>query len=475
MKNRREFFRITGMAGLSLAGSSYIKNIPDTSQDNRKQKFNMSGYAAPKLDIVRIGFIGVGARGIGAVVRMSMIEGVEIKAICDKLPSAVNKTMEALKGKEQYPDTYTDTEEIWKKVCEREDIDLIYTATPWELHTPIAIYAMEHGKHVAVEVPAAVTLEECWKLVETSEKTRKHCTMLENCCYDFFELLTLNMARNGFFGEIVHCEGAYIHNLNEEIIWSKNRFVDMWQLKHIIRRKGNLYPTHGLGPLCQVMNINRGDRMDYLVSLSGNDFSLGKKAEILASEDDFYKPFAGKSFNGNMNTSVIRTEKGRSILLQYDISSPRVYTRIQLISGTNASSLKYPLPGRISRGDEWLSDEEYKIIEEKYTPPIVKKIGEFAKEIGGHGGMDFIMDWRLIDCLRNGLPLDQDVYDAALWSSVGPLSELSVANRSGSVDIPDFTCGSYKTNKPVNVSVLSGGTTGVKSIENKGNNVQIKI
>ena len=475
MKNRREFFRITGMAGLSLAGSSLIQNLPDTSQDNRKQKFNMSGYAAPKLDIVRIGFIGVGARGIGAVARMSMIEGVEIKAICDKLPSAVNKTMEALKGKEQYPDTYTDTEEIWKKVCEREDIDLIYTATPWELHTPIAIYAMEHGKHVAVEVPAAVTLEECWKLVETSEKTRKHCTMLENCCYDFFELLTLNMARNGFFGEIVHCEGAYIHNLNEEIIWSKNRFVDMWQLKHIIRRKGNLYPTHGLGPLCQVMNINRGDRMDYLVSLSGNDFSLGKKAEILASEDDFYKPFAGKSFNGNMNTSVIRTEKGRSILLQYDISSPRVYTRIQLISGTNASSLKYPLPGRISRGDEWLSDEEYKIIEEKYTPPIVKKIGEFAKEIGGHGGMDFIMDWRLIDCLRNGLPLDQDVYDAALWSSVGPLSELSVANRSGSVDIPDFTCGSYKTNKPVNVSVLSGGTTGVKSIENKGNNVQIKI
>ncbi len=475
MKNRREFFRMSGMAGLSLAGSSLFKNIGNQSWDNREQIFNMSGYAAPGIDIVRIGFIGVGARGIGAVVRMSMIEGVEITAICDKLPTAVNKTLEAIKGKGHSPDTYTGNEEIWKKVCERDDIDLIYTATPWELHAPIAVYAMEHGKHVALEVPAAVTIEECWQLVETSEKTRKHCTMLENCCYDFFELLTLNMARNGFFGDIVHCEGAYIHNLNEEIIWSKNRFVDMWQLKHIIRRKGNLYPTHGLGPLCQVMNINRGDRLDYMVSLSGNDFSLGKKAEILASQDNFYKPFAGKSFNGNMNTSLIRTEKGRSIMLQYDISSERVYTRIQLISGTKASSLKYPLPGRISKGHEWISDEEYKTIEEKYSPPIINKIGELAKEIGGHGGMDFIMDWRLIDCLRNGLPLDQDVYDAALWSSIGPLSELSVAGRSVSVDIPDFTCGSYKTNKPVDISVLTGGTTGVRKIEKEENNVQLKI
>jgi len=474
MKSRREFIRISGLSGLSLAGTSFIKNLAVSSQNNRKQTFNMSGYAAPKIDTVRIGFIGVGARGIGAVERMSMIEGVEIKAICDKLPKAVNKTIDAIKGRAQKPEIYTDSEVIWKKVCERDDIDLIYTATPWELHTPIAVYAMEHGKHVATEVPAAITIDECWQLVETSEETRKHCTMLENCCYDFFELLTLNMARNGFFGDIIHCEGAYIHNLNEEIIWSKNRFVDMWQLKHIIRRKGNLYPTHGLGPICQVMNINRGDRMDYLVSMSGNDFSLGEKAKMLASQDGYYSPFAGKSFNGNMNTCVIRTEKGRTIMLQYDISSPRVYTRIQLISGTRASSLKYPLPGRISKGHEWISDEEFRLLEEKYTPPVIKKIGELAKQIGGHGGMDFIMDWRLIDCLRNGLPLDQDVYDAALWSSISPLSELSLAARSSSVDIPDFTCGSYRENRPVDVSVLKGGNTGVRTF-NELNNVQMII
>jgi len=471
-KNRRDFFRISGMAGLGLVSNSFLKT---SSQQTHNQIFNMSGYSAPKLDVVRIGFIGVGARGIGAVVRMSMIEGVEIKAICDKLPKAVKKTVEAIKGKGHNPDIYSDSEEIWKKVCERDDIDLIYTATPWELHTPIAVYSMEQGKHVAIEVPAAVTIDECWKLVETSEKTRKHCMMLENCCYDFFELMTLNMARQGFFGEIVHCEGAYIHDLNEEIIWSKNRFVDMWQLKHIISRKGNLYPTHGLGPLCQVMNINRGDKMDYMVSISGIDFNLGEKAMLLASTDDFYKPFAGKSYNGNINTSAIRTEKGRTIMLQYDISSPRVYTRIQLISGTKASSLKYPLPGRISKGHEWIPEEEFKALEERYTPAIVKKLGEMAKQIGGHGGMDFLMDWRLIDCLHNGLPPDQDVYDAALWSSIAPLSEWSVANRSSSVDIPDFTCGSYKTNKPVDISLSKGGNTGIRNSEKKESDVQLKI
>ena len=471
-KNRRDFFRISGMAGLGLVSNSFLKT---SSQQTHNQIFNMSGYSAPKLDVVRIGFIGVGARGIGAVVRMSMIEGVEIKAICDKLPKAVKKTVEAIKGKGHNPDIYSDSEEIWKKVCERDDIDLIYTATPWELHTPIAVYSMEQGKHVAIEVPAAVTIDECWKLVETSEKTRKHCMMLENCCYDFFELMTLNMARQGFFGEIVHCEGAYIHDLNEEIIWSKNRFVDMWQLKHIISRKGNLYPTHGLGPLCQVMNINRGDKMDYMVSISGIDFNLGEKAMLLASTDDFYKPFAGKSYNGNINTSAIRTEKGRTIMLQYDISSPRVYTRIQLISGTKASSLKYPLPGRISKGHEWIPEEEFKALEERYTPVIVKKLGEMAKQIGGHGGMDFLMDWRLIDCLHNGLPPDQDVYDAALWSSIAPLSEWSVANRSSSVDIPDFTCGSYKTNKPVDISLSKGGNTGIRNSEKKESDVQLKI
>jgi hypothetical protein len=488
-RNRRDFFRFTGLAGLGLAGNSVIKALTPAGYNTKKtnadpsgiftekthvQKFNMSGYAAPKLDVVRIGLIGVGARGIGAVDRLSKIEGVEIKALCDKLPEKTNAAKKLLEGKGHDPVIFSGSEEIWKKVCERDDIDLIYTATPWDLHTPIAVYSMEHGKHVATEVPAALTIDQCWQLVETSERTKKHCMMLENCCYDFFELLTLNMARQGFFGEITHCDCSYIHDLNDEILWSKNRFVDMWHLKQNGKRTGNLYPTHGLGPICQVMDINRGDKMDYMVSLSSIDFTLSEKAKLLASTDDFYKPFVGKPYNGNMNTSIIRTYKGRSIMVQYDVSSPRVYTRIQMISGTKASSLKYPIP-RISKKHEWVTDEEYKALEEKYTPPIVKKIGEMAKQVGGHGGMDFIMDWRLIDCLRNGLPLDQNVYDAALWSSIGPLSEWSVANRSASVDVPDFTCGSFKTNTPVDISMTKGGNTGVRKLQKNGPDVQLKV
>jgi hypothetical protein len=489
-KNRRDFFRLTGLAGLGLAGSNVLKAFSPEGDKSKKtnaeitggftqkahvQKFNMSGFAAPKLDIVRIGFIGAGSRGIGSLDRLSKIEGVDIKAVCDKRPEAGNSAKKLLEGTGHDPVIYTGTEDIWRKVCERDDIDLIYTATPWDLHTPIAVYSMEHGKHVATEVPAATTIEQCWQLVETSERTRKHCMMLENCCYDFFELLILNMVHHGFFGEIIHCDCSYIHDLNDEILWSKNRFVDMWHLRQNASRTGNLYPTHGLGPICQVMNINRGDKMDYMVSLSGVDLMMGEKAKRLAATDDFYKPFVGRPYNGNMNTSVIRTNKGRSIMVQYDVSSPRPYTRIQMVSGTKAVSLKYPLPGKIATGHEWISEEEYKVLEEKFTPPIVKRIGEMAKEVGGHGGMDFIMDWRLIDCLRNGLPLDQNVYDAALWSSIGPLSEWSVANRSSSVDIPDFTCGSFKTNAPVDISMTKGGNTGVRKIQKKGPDVQLKI
>jgi hypothetical protein len=285
--------------------------------------------------------------------------------------------------------------------------------------------------------------------------------MLENCCYDFFELLTLNMARQGFFGEIVHAEGAYIHDLRE-LNFSKNGYVDMWRLKENQHRNGNLYPTHGLGPVCQALNINRGDRMDYLTSLSTIDFQMDPMAEDLARNDNFYSEFATPTYRGNMNTTIVKTLKGKSIMIQHDVTSPRPYSRIHLISGTKGVASKYPEPERIALGHEWFSNAQMDEIREKYTPEIVKRVGEMAKDIGGHGGMDFMMDWRLIDCLRNGLPLDEDVYDAALWSSIAPLSEWSVANRSNSIQVPDFTCGSFKTNLPVDISLSKGGNTRVK-------------
>ncbi len=476
MKNtRRNFLKVTGLAGLGLAGSRLLKGMPDATKNHvksgdislsgknmqqRVQKFNMSGYSAPPIKTVRIGFIGLGSRGPGHVSNMSLLEGVDIKALCDIVPAEVEKTRKRIESAGFKPALYSGDADAWKKLCDRDDIDLVYICTPWNLHTPMAVYAMEQGKHVAIEVPAADTLEECWQLVETSEKTRRHCMMMENCCYDFFELLTLNMARQGFFGEIVHCEGAYIHNLLGSN-FNKNAYWNMWRLRENAHRRGNLYPTHGLGPVCQVLDINRGDKMDFLVSVMSKDFMMNETAKRRAADDSFFNEFVDNPYRGNMTTTSILTNKGRTIMIQHDVTSPNVYSRIHKISGTLAAALKYPLPAKISIGDKWVSDKELKSLEEQYAPAIVKKVGELAKQVGGHGGMDFLEDWRLIDCLRNGLPLDQDVYDAALWSSVAPLSEWSVANNSNSVQVPDFTGGSWKTNVPVDILLEKGGTTQV--------------
>ena len=431
------------------------------------QHFNMCGYAAPKMESVRIGVIGLGMRGSEAVSRLSYIDGAEIVALCDKYAdrvAAAQKTLEKMqrpKAKEFTGD------EGWKALCEDKNIDLVYTPTPWSMHTPIAVYAMKNGKHACTEVPAAKTLDQCWELVETSEKTKRHCMMLENCCYDFFELLTLNMVRNGMFGEVLHAEGAYIHDLSKEHIFNKNYYSDMWRLKENIGRNGNLYPTHGLGPIAQCLNINRGDKFDHIASMSTNDFTMNDLATELAAKDDFFKPYVNKPYRGNMNTTIIRTSKGKTVMVQHDVSSPRVYSRIHLVSGTKGCASKYPEPEKISFGHEWIKEQELKDLYEKYSPPIVKHIGTIAKDVGGHGGMDFIMDWRTIDCLRNGLPLDEDVYDAAAWSAVGVLSEQSVAKNGKTIDFPDFTRGAWKTNKPHDMTLNGGATTGVREAKPK--------
>jgi len=471
---RRKFLhQLTLGAGAVATGLPSLANVTMDEEDrqllsaNSDQHFNMCGYAAPKMDIVRIGIIGLGMRGSEAVERLSYIEGVEIAALCDKYPdrvAAAQKTLERMllpKARE------FSGEEGWKALCESNGIDLVYTPTPWHLHTLIAVYAMKNGKHAASEVPAAKTLDQCWELVETSEKTKKHCMMLENCCYDFFELLTLNMVRNGMFGEILHAEGAYIHDLSREYLFNKNGYADMWRLKENIGRNGNLYPTHGLGPIAQCMNINRGDKFDHLVSMSTNDFTLNDLAKEMAAKDHFFDSYVDKPYRGNMNTTVVRTYKGKTIMVQHDVSSPRPYSRIHVLSGTKGSASKWPSPEKISFGHSWIKEEELKSLYDKYSPPIVKHIGAIAKDVGGHGGMDFIMDWRLIDCLRNGLPLDEDVYDAATWSAVGVLSEKSVAKAGRDVDFPDFTRGAWKINKPHDLSLHGGATTGVREIKPK--------
>ncbi len=475
MQNRRKFLRgfAIGSGALATGLPSWAGTIGVSDEEiersyaieNGSQKFNMCGYAAPKIETVRVGVVGLGMRGSEAVERLSYIDGLEIVALCDKYPDRVAKSQKTLEKMGRPKAKEFSGEDGWKSLCESNDIDLVYSPTPWHLHTPVALWAMKNGKHAAVEVPAAKTIDECWELVETSEKTRKHCMMLENCCYDFFELLTLNMARQGLFGELVHAEGAYIHDLSKDWLFNKKAYADMWRLKENIGQNGNLYPTHGLGPVAQCMNINRGDRFDHLVSMSTGDFSLNNLAKELAAKDDFFKEYVDKPYRGNMNTTLVRTFKGKSIMVQHDVSTPRPYSRIHLVSGTKGAAQKWPGPERIAFGHSWIKKEELDDLHKKYDPPIVQHIGAIAKDVGGHGGMDFIMDWRLIDCLRNGLALDQDVYDAAAWSCMFPLSQRSVSKRSRSVDIPDFTRGSWSTNKPVDLTLTGGATTQVRSIK----------
>jgi predicted dehydrogenase len=475
--SRRKFLRnlSLGAGALSVSVPSYTRVLSDESATNKvpdygKQAFNMCGYAAPKIETVRIGIVGLGMRGSEAVGRFSYIDGLEITALCDKYPDRVDKSQKTLEKRGLNKATAFSGEHGWKTMCDSKAIDLVYICTPWNLHTPIALHAMKNGKHTAIEVPASKTIDECWQLVETSEKTRKHCMMLENCCYDFFELLTLNMARQGLFGELVHAEGAYIHDLSKDWLFNKKAYADMWRLKENIGKNGNLYPTHGLGPIAQCMNINRGDKFDHLVSMSTHDFTLNNIAKEMAEKDDFFKDYANKPYRGNMNTTLVKTNKGKSIMVQHDVSSLRPYSRIHLVSGTKGAAQKWPGPEKIAFGHRWIKKEELDELYKKYAPPIVNHIGEIAKEVGGHGGMDFIMDWRLIDCLRNGLPLDQDVYDAASWSCLMPLSEKSVASKSKTINVPDFTRGAWKINKPHDLTLNGGATTGVRTREPVLNN-----
>lgn len=404
----------------------------------------------PKLKTVRVGFIGLGMRGPGAVKRFTHIPGTEIKALCDIEENRVKSTQEILKKANRPLATeYYGSADAYKKMCERKDIDLIYIVTDWENHVPMALYAMEHGKHVAVEVPAAMNMKDIWALVDTAEKTRKHCMMLENCVYDFFELTTLNMAQHGVFGEVLHTEGAYIHNLSD--FWK--HYHNNWRLKYNKEHRGDIYPTHGIGPACQLLNIHRGDKMNYLVSMDTKAVN-GPKAW-----QDMFKQKPDNFQNGDHTMTLIRTERGKTIQIQHDVVNPRPYSRMYQLTGTKGFANKYPTEGYALEPEQVSSDiapnhenlsahgfvpeKVKKALMEKYKHPIHKKLEKMAKQVGGHGGMDFIMDYRLVYCLQNGLPLDMDVYDLAEWSCLTELSKISIENGSAPVAIPDFTRGAW--------------------------------
>lgn len=406
------------------------------------------GLTAPKIDTVRVGFIGVGMRGISAVERWTHIPGVQIKALCDLRPELVEKAQKTLVSSGM-PEaaTYSGAEDAWKQLCNRDDIDLVYVVTDWKHHAEMGVYAMEHGKHVAIEVPAAMTLNEIWALINTSEKTRKHCMQLENCVYDFFELTTLNMAQQGLFGEILHVEGAYIHNLEE--FWPY--YWNNWRLDYNRAFRGDIYATHGMGPACQLLDIHRGDRMKTLVAMDTKAVTGPKLVK------QYQKESALDFQNGDHTMTFIRTEKGKTIHIQHDVMNPRPYSRMYQLTGTNGYANKYPIEEYCFRPDQIrtvdmpdhenlnmhtaVSNTVKESLMRKYKHPIHQELEEAAKKVGGHGGMDYLMDYRLVYCLRNGLPLDMDVYDLAEWCCMAELTRISIENGNVPVAVPDFTRG----------------------------------
>nr|MEE4269707.1 Gfo/Idh/MocA family oxidoreductase [Candidatus Krumholzibacteria bacterium] len=445
--SRREFLKTMSLTAgalgyFSLTGCQPIPSV---------QRPNMCGFAAPSLDKVRVGVVGLGMRGPGAVERLAKIQDVEIVALCDIRPDRVDFTQTILKehGRPRARG-FSAGPEDWRNLCQM-DLDLVYIATPWDWHTPMALGAMTTDKHAAVEVPAALTIEDAWRLVDTSERTGRHCMMLENCCYDFFELQTFNMVRQGVFGELTHAEGAYIHSLVDYMQPKDGReiYQGHWRIKHNLKSNGNLYPTHGLGPVAQCLDINRGNKFDYLTSMSSQQAAFTEHARLTGNTEFADLP----TYRGDMNTTLIKCANGQSVMVQHDTSTPRAYSRIHLVQGSRGMARKWPRKGIClhEHGHGFVDDEVFAQLEEQYRHPLTRTIGDIARKVGGHGGMDFIMDYRLIYCLKNGLPLDQDVYDAAAWSAVVPLSIASVADRSDSCEVPDFTRGRWSSNQPLQV------------------------
>lgn len=433
--SRRNFLQVGAASAIAL-GLSPMDAIADTPEAHSQAKSMMDVSFEAKEP--RLGIIGVGGRGTSLLEDLLAASG-QVRAICDVVPEKASHARELIeKAGQPAPELYTESDHAYERLVARDDLDLVIIATPWGWHVPMAVAGMQKGKHVAVEVPAATTIDDCWRLVRTSEATRRHCIMLENCCYGYNETLILRMVRAGELGDLLYGEGAYLHDLREELF--SNKGEGLWRRTVHTQRNGNLYPTHGLGPVANYMGVNRGDRFDYLVSMSAPQRGLDVYRSAHLEKGD--PRWAERYVAGDMNTSLIKTANGLTITLKHDVSNPRPYDRINTIAGTKGIFTDYPariyLDGQ--KGEEtWVTLDAYKDFEH----PLWKQEGDVARKAGGHGGMDFIMLFRLLDCMRKGFAPDMDVYDAAAWSAPGPLSLASLQTGSAPAKFPDFTRGHW--------------------------------
>jgi predicted dehydrogenase len=445
--SRRDFLAGAAAAALSAGALAACAAQSGSSATRAGAPAHGGGlFRAPAIPRVRIGYVGVGLQGSSHVANLLKVEGCLISAVCDIVPEKVERIQKQVEAAGfQRPKGFSNGPQDFERLCQ-EDLDLVYTATPWEFHVPVCLAAMKNGKHAATEVPMAYRTEDLWELVETSEKLQKHCVMMENCCYGRTELMILHMVRKGVFGELLHCEGGYLHDLRA--IKFENANEGLWRRAHARQRNCNLYPTHGLGPVAQCLDITRGDRFDYLVSMSSKTRGLELFAKAHFPDSD---PRRAEKFKlGDVNVSLIRTVNGCTIYLAHNCDSARPYSRINTVQGTKAITTGYPdriyIEG-VSPNDEWEPVSKYF---PQWEHPLWKREEQKSKG-AGHGGMDFLEDLRLVECLNKGEPLDQDVYDSAAWSVMGPLSERSVAENGRPQEVPDFTRGAWKTRPPLGI------------------------
>jgi len=466
-ESRRDFIKKFSVLGVGVAAGYSSMGKDNEKEPNTNVLINVDGapymgdYSAPSLETVRCAFIGVGARGSGHARQFAEIEGVEIVAISDLYEDLAKKAGKECKekgaGRHKNIALYHGDKDLWKQMLQDVNPDAVFIATPWTLHAPMAIAAMETGVHAFVEVPIATTIDDMWKLVDVSEKTRKHCMMMENVNYGRDELLFLNMCRQGVIGDILHGEASYIHELRWQME-EEDRGTGSWRTPHYANRNGNLYPTHGLGPVAQYMNLVRTeDNFARLVSFSSP--GIGRKAYAAKNYSKDHKWNQLEFKGGDINTSIIKTNLGRTIMVQWDETSPRPYSRLNLIQGTKGTLAGFPtriaLEGGVEGATEnhhrWAEGDQLETIYEKYEHPLYKRLGALATKMGGHGGMDFMMRYRIIECLRNGTPLDQNLYEGCFWSAVAPLTEASVAQDGMPQEFPDFTKGGWKKTKPLDI------------------------
>ena len=449
-KSRREFLKGSAfMAAATAAGCA-------GTRFGFGEGGSMAGFRTAPMERIRVGIVGCGGRGTGGAKRFRQFGCVEVTAVCDLKQEQIDRCQRILTEKGRPKAKEFLGPEAYRALCESGLCDVVYNTTPIDVHLPVARQALESGLHVLTEVEMTPTLEGNWELVELAERHRRHCMMLENCCYGEDELLMFNLERVGVLGDVTHGEAGYIHDCRSLRYPGKPGEDDTWRRAEILNRTrmpGNAYPTHGLGPLAQAMKVNRGDRFDYLVSMSARGAALRAYAEGRFGKDSKYAK--ERFFATDMNTTLIRTVNGNTIMLQNDEDTPRVYTRMNLLQGTRGVIRTYPL--RIAFGEriedhfeKFFSEDKVREVKERYGSRLWRKLGEYAKN-QGHGGMDFMMDARWIYCLHEGLPLDIDVYDSATWSVLAGLTEESVNRRSAPVDIPDFTRGGWRTAKPLGI------------------------